>query len=251
MGTKNRSCQCAYCDGKTCYPSVGINDPLPPLEKAPAFCPMRKHAEIVREGTTHYHKPNINEFARLASIQEAQCYEFDEEGLKTRIPRIEETIQFARKCNYQRLGLAFCIGLREEAKQLSKIFESKGFDVVSVCCKVGRTPKESIGLNAEEKIMGPDVMEPMCNPIVQPEVLNHENTDLAIMLGLCVGHDTLFFKYCKVPTTVLAVKDRVTGHNPLSALYLSNSLYYGRLKKPEKAKKREKGWKKVDITLDE
>jgi uncharacterized metal-binding protein len=47
-------------------------------------------------------------------------------------------------------------------------------------------------------------------------------------LGLCIGHDTLFIKYCRVPMTVLAVKDRVTGHNPLAALYLSQS-YYGRL----------------------
>jgi len=55
-----------------------------------------------------------------------------------------------------------------------------------------------------------------------------DNVDLAIMLGLCIGHDTLFIKYCRVPMTVIAVKDRVTGHNPLAALYLSNS-YYRRL----------------------
>ena len=52
--------------------------------------------------------------------------------------------------------------------------------------------------------------------------------------GLCIGHDTLFIQYCRVPMTVLAVKDRVTGHNPLAALYLSESPYYRRLsaKKP-------------------
>jgi uncharacterized metal-binding protein len=49
------------------------------------------------------------------------------------------------------------------------------------------------------------------------------------MLGLCIGHDTLFIKYCRVPLTVLAVKDRVFGHNPLAALYLANTSYYGRL----------------------
>ena len=52
--------------------------------------------------------------------------------------------------------------------------------------------------------------------------------DMAIMLGLCLGHDTIFIKYCKVPLTVLAVKDRVFGHNPLAALYTSGS-YYRRL----------------------
>ena len=44
-------------------------------------------------------------------------------------------------------------------------------------------------------------------------------------MGLCVGHDTLFIKHVKSPTTVLAVKDRVLGHNPLAALYLSDSYY--------------------------
>jgi uncharacterized metal-binding protein len=73
------------------------------------------------------------------------------------------------------------------------------------------------------------LMEPMCNPIAQAEVLNAEQVDLAVMLGLCVGHDTLFIKYCRVPCTVLAVKDRVLGHNPLAALYLSTGPYYGRL----------------------
>jgi uncharacterized metal-binding protein len=68
----------------------------------------------------------------------------------------------------------------------------------------------------------------MCNPITQAEVMNAENVDLAIMLGLCIGHDILFIKYCRVPMTVIAVKDRVTGHNPLAALYLSDS-YYARL----------------------
>ena len=93
---------------------------------------------------------------------------------------------------------------------------------------MGATPKEKIGIRPEEKIRGPNNWESMCSPIAQAEVLNAENVDLAIMLGLCIGHDTLFIKYCRVPMTVIAVKDRVTGHNPLAALYLSSS-YYARL----------------------
>jgi len=113
---------------------------------------------------------------------------------------------------------------------VSDILESKGLDVISVNCKVGRVQKESIGLKEEEKILGPGITETMCNPIAQAEVLNAEDVDLAIMLGLCVGHDTLFLKYILVPCTVLAVKDRVLGHNPLAAAYLSKGPYYGRLR---------------------
>jgi uncharacterized metal-binding protein len=65
----------------------------------------------------------------------------------------------------------------------------------------------------------------MCNPIFQAKLLNHSNTQFNIVLGLCVGHDALFFQHAQAPTTVLAVKDRVTGHNPLAAIYLVDSYY--------------------------
>ena len=65
----------------------------------------------------------------------------------------------------------------------------------------------------------------MCNPIGQALFLNEQQTDFNLMIGLCVGHDTLFMKYAKAPMTVLAVKDRVTGHNPLAAIYLAQGYY--------------------------
>lgn len=221
---------CAQCSGSACYPLAGAADPLPDLDKAPDFCPMRRLSSTVEAANREYLRPEIQEYARLASIQEAQCYEVSSEGIRTTIPRIEEIIEFAAKCNYSRIGIAFCVGLREEARITTKIFEQKGFEVISVNCKVGRVPKESIGLTGDEKIMGAGLFEPMCNPIAQAEILNAEEVDLAVLLGLCVGHDTLFFKYCRVPCTVLAVKDRVLGHNPLAALYLSSGPYYGRIR---------------------
>ena len=44
-------------------------------------------------------------------------------------------------------------------------------------------------------------------------------------VGLCVGHDALFNKYSEAPVSALIVKDRVTGHNPAAALYLSDGYY--------------------------
>jgi uncharacterized metal-binding protein len=247
--------QCAKCPGKICYPFAGVNDPLPSFEEAPEFCPMRRMPEVIESAGRRYDSANIREFARLASLQEAECYEWTDEGIKTNIPRIEEILQFARKCHFRRLGIAFCVGLREEARRTADIFEKKGFEVVSVNCKVGRVPKESIGINGGEKIAGPDLLEPMCNPIVQSAVLNAEDVDLAVLLGLCVGHDTLFIKYSKAPCTVLAVKDRVTGHNPLAPLYLSKSPYYRRLETPAQPDAEPSAdadqWRKVDITVED
>lgn len=218
---------CARCAKAVCSPFIKANE-VPSIDDAPAFCPMKLMPEFIEKVLSEYDKPEVKEFARQASLQEFECYERVPGGMRTKNPRILELIEFANKCGYKKLGLAFCGGLRSESRILAEILENKGFEVISITCKVGAIPKESIGIKPEEKIAGPDNWESMCNPIVQAEVLNSQNVDLAVMLGLCIGHDTLFIRYCRVPMTVIAVKDRVTGHNPLAALYLSSS-YYGRL----------------------
>jgi uncharacterized metal-binding protein len=64
--------------------------------------------------------------------------------------------------------------------------------------------------------------------------MNKEQVDLALVVGLCVGHDTLFYKYAEVPVTTIVVKDRVTGHNPVQPLYLTKGRqYYNRLLKEQ------------------
>ena len=226
---KARYPRCADCVTKVCENrGAGAGD-TPSLEKAPAFCVMKLMPEALAEAQAEYDRPEVREFARLASLQEFQCYERLPDGLRTKLPRVEELVQFARKCGYRRLGLAHCGGLAREGGLLAEMLEANGFEVVSVQCKTGAVPKERIGIRAEEKIAGPDAWETMCNPIAQAMIINRAGVDLAIMLGLCIGHDTLFIRYCKVPLTVLAVKDRVLGHNPLAALYAGET-YYRRLK---------------------
>ncbi len=65
----------------------------------------------------------------------------------------------------------------------------------------------------------------MCNPILQARLLNEAKTDLNVVIGLCVGHDSLFYKYAEAYTTTLVTKDRVTGNNPAAALYTAKSYY--------------------------
>jgi uncharacterized metal-binding protein len=227
---KNTYPRCARCPVKVCENKGSKAAGSPPaLEKAPAFCPMKLMPQVYAAAMKEYDKPRVKEFARLSSLQEFQCYERLPDGLRTKLPRVEETIQFARKNSYKRLGLAHCAGLAHEAKLLTDVLENNGFKVVSVQCKTGAVPKERIGIKPNEKIAGPEAWESMCNPIVQAMIINQSKVDMAIMLGLCVGHDTLFIKYCGVPLTILAVKDRVLGHNPLAALYAGET-YYNRLK---------------------
>ena len=226
--------QCTRCSGIFCYPNIAA-DQYPSFDEAPSSCPTILRTDIIEEALSHYDAEEVREFARLASVQEFECYEHTPAGIRTRIPRIEETVQFARKNGYKKLGLAFCAGLANEARMVTDILEGNGFEVVSICCKVGAVPKERIGIKPEEKISGPDLYESMCNPITQARILDEEGADFVILLGLCVGHDSLFIKYCQAPMTVLAVKDRVTGHNPLAAVYLSRSPYYGRLRRRAQA----------------
>ena len=130
--------------------------------------------------------------------------------------RIEEIIFFSQTAGYKRLGLAFCIGLAEEAALVARILK-KHFRVESVCCKMS-------GLNKDEYNMAkivPAKFEVACNPIGQAKVLNRAGTDLNIQLGLCLGHDILLQKYARAPVTVLAVKDRALANNPLGAVYSS------------------------------
>lgn len=196
--------------------------------KHPDFCPTQNMAELVERSLNEYtNKPNILEFAKQAAIQEADGYldrELGYENVRASKTRIEEIIEFAGKMDYQRLGLAFCIGLRKEAKIVEKIFSARGFDVVSAVCKVGRIPKDQIDVGKDQQI-APDTTEAMCNPVLQAIILNYEKTELNVLLGLCVGHDSLFFKYAEAPSTVLAVKDRLLGHNPLAAVYNVDSYY--------------------------
>ena len=138
--------------------------------------------------------------------------------------RIQETIEFAHKMGYKRLGLAFCGGLQDEAKIVSGLLKAQGFEVASVVCKAGGIPKEVLGIKEEQKV-SPGSFESMCNPITQAKILNAMNTEFNIVFGLCVGHDSLFMRYSEALCTVLVVKDRVTGHNPMGAINLYKSYY--------------------------
>ena len=120
------------------------------------------------------------------------------------------------------------MGLMREAEIARDIFIAGGFEVFTVCCKAGSIDKKSMGVKDEEKVH-PGRFEAMCNPVGQAALLAEAGTELNVLIGLCVGHDSIFFMHSKAPVTVLVVKDRVLGHNPVAALYTS-STYYRRLR---------------------
>jgi uncharacterized metal-binding protein len=201
---------CAECRRVAC----GSGD----AEAYPRDCPSREtgRAELL----ALYRDGEDRALARNAALVEAHGY--------CRLTRIEEIMDFARRCHYSRLGIACCVGLLREAVVVSRILRANGFTVDSVACKNAALPKEELDLAEEDKVT-PGEFEAMCNPIGQARALARAGTELNLLLGLCVGHDSLFMKHSVAPVTVLAVKDRVLGHNPLAAIYLADGYYHDRL----------------------
>ena len=190
----------------------------------PAACPTREVKGPELESSLEIYQGSADDaaLARAAAEVEGEFY--------GRLTRVEETIAFARKLKAKRLGVASCVGLMEESRILTKVFEKHGLAVKVVCCKVGAVDKVDIGLPDEIKVY-PGCRESICNPVMQARYLNQWPSDLNVVMGLCVGHDSLFIRHAEAPTTIMAAKDRVLGHNPLAALYTSN-FYYRRLLNP-------------------
>ncbi len=204
--------------------------------KGPENCPSLLR-DLAKEAQTLISAPALLEFSRNCTIQESSAYGGRELGYEHIHPiksRIQEIIEFAGRMHYKRLALIFCVGLRREAAIVHEMFEDHGFETVSVVCKVGRIPKSGLGLSQTDHVDPGVKAETMCNPVMQALVANHSGAELNILLGLCVGHDSLFIHHAEAPVTVLAVKDRLLGHNPLAAIYTYDS-YYRSLKKPKVA----------------
>ncbi len=178
--------QCARCESKECR------------DGKDCFSQTSKHRPLYFGDIAKLHK--------AASAIEARYY-----GKET---RLGEIILLAKELKCQRIGLAFCIGLSEEAKIIAEIL-SKQFEVVSVCCKICGIDKKDFGLSQISSKDG----EVMCNPAGQAQLLNDAETQFNVICGLCVGHDAIFSKVSDAPVTTLIAKDRVLAHNPAGAVY--------------------------------
>ena len=216
--------QCAKCEVVRCfYPNR--------KEKPPANCPMMLYPDVLRGAVKK--SWSEHEARKINLATEKTLYDAYDLAGNPKWTRIRELIEFSKKLGVKKLGLAFCVGLHEEAKLFSNILEKNGFEVVSIGCMAGGIPRHEIGIEMEIGIeeWGPFFKNvPFCSPITQAEVLNHERTELNILFGLCVGHDILFIKHSNAYVTPLVVKDRVTGHNPIAAIYAT----IADLKPPEK-----------------
>ena len=204
---------CAICRAMACTSAPGS-------KAVPRSCPGPAEPDLLGQVRDLYLKDeDLRRMAVESARTEAAGY-----GHST---RVEEIMDFARRMGWHHLGIAHCAGLMDEARAAREIFLAGGFEVSSACCKVGSIPKEDVGIADAEKVR-PGAFEPLCSPVGQAALLAEAGTEFNVVIGLCVGHDSMFYMHSKVPATVLVAKDRVLGHNPVAALYTSHS-YYRRL----------------------
>ncbi len=204
---------CANCTKKDCFTKE--------RSTLPENCPCRD-TDTTQKSKAMYKGEDFD-------IAVAACKtEYEGYGIRT---RIEEIMEFANHLNFKKIGIAHCIALSNEAAIASKIFQANGFQTETVSCKAGSFGKDELGMqNYQMGNHGPD-FEAACNPIGQAMFIEKAGCELAVVIGLCVGHDTLFFKSINIPATYLIVKDRVTGHNPAVPLY-ADSYFHKKLYPP-------------------
>ena len=206
---------CIDCGSAACN-DLNHSDAFPP------FC-LSKNLEqkVLDEAVACYQEPDNH--AAMVAAAEVECQHY------CQYTRVQEIVAFAKKLGFHKLGIATCVGLLHESRILARILRSHGFEVFGMGCKAGMVKKVDLGIPEACNAVGANAY----NPIFQAKMLNAAGTQLNIVVGLCVGHDSMFYKYSDALVTTLVAKDRVLGHNPVAALYNAESYYKAKLFGPE------------------
>lgn len=132
------------------------------------------------------------------------------------LSRIQELVEFSRTMGYEKIGIAYCYGMEEIASTVRNIFRSEGLDAFGVSCTVGALRQDQVNLQSNL----PGVS---CSPLNQAAQLREQGARLAVVIGLCVGHDILFNRAFPGDLTTLVVKDRSHAHDPVAGIRFAAS----------------------------
>jgi uncharacterized metal-binding protein len=169
----------------------------------PDYCQANKYPEIIEATKKQFTDPTVNKI-NLASANVLRAGGYD-------WTRVQQCIEFAKEMKLTKVGLAVCVGLFREGQEFARLLNMAGIEIISVACLIGGIEASELGIPDGRK-------GNFCNPIAQAELMNKEDTQFNFILGLCIGHDTLFIMHSKAPVTYVVVKDQVMGNNPGAAL---------------------------------
>ena len=137
-------------------------------------------------------------------------------------------MEFAWRLHATRIGLAFCPDMSNEALTYARILEANGFKAV-----LAGQDEEQVAQHGPARRQltkrDPSRATGLSDPIGQADYCNERKTDLNVILGLAVGHDSLFVKHAGALSTCLIAKDSALGHNPAGAIYHAESYHQGSL----------------------
>lgn len=150
------------------------------------------------------------DFSNLYNLHDRNVMKVAEDSLDPKLDRVQEIIEFARVAGMKKIGIANCITFNMEADKLENILSDSRFTVSKVNCKYGRVPFTDLV---------PGYKGVSCNPAGQADYLGNEETELNIVMGLCVGHDMIFNNKSKALVTAIIVKDRKLKHHTIEKLY--------------------------------
>jgi uncharacterized metal-binding protein len=206
---------CTSCKTKTCFSGKGEYPPACPEQAKTVIASSEEAADFCAHVKANQHND---------------------------VDRIHELIEYTRFKGYKKIGIAGCIGMHDEMRIITQVLRKEGgLDVSTVMCKSGAVHKKTLDVPAKSRLTtetGHAIGVIGCNPVGQAMIFNHEKTDVNCVLGLCVGHDSIFMKHSDAPVISLIVKDRANAHNPASVLYgFYGDNFFHRRPSPEGAAK--------------
>lgn len=148
-------------------------------------------------------------YKHLYSDEDLNIMKLAEDSLDPKLDRINEIAAYCKEAGIKKVGIANCISFEKQARRLEDILASNGLEVAKANCKIGKVKFHELL---------PGYQGTSCNPAGQADYLTENETELNIMMGLCLGHDIIFNAKSKAHVTPLMVKDRKFDHNPLRAL---------------------------------
>src|SRR5665648_719008 len=78
----------------------------------------------------------ILKYSEESAIVQAAASLVDD-GRAGTLSRLQETIAFAQRMHYKRIGLAYCYGMEKQVQQIAGIIRDNKLNVRSVSCTVG------------------------------------------------------------------------------------------------------------------
>lgn len=148
-------------------------------------------------------------YKNLYSNADLNVMKVAEDSLDPKLDRVREIVAYCKEAGIRRVGIANCISFEKQARTLEDVLTANGLEVAKANCKIGKVKFQDLL---------PGYKGTSCNPAGQADFLAENDTEINIMMGLCLGHDIIFNTKSKAPVTPLMVKDRKLDHNPLRAL---------------------------------